>query len=224
MYCDIIISMKIGVFDSGVGGLSVVNAIKQAYPRVDVIYRDDKQHVPYGNRSISEIHSYVQPILIELAHKGCEVIVIACNTVTTNLFDELAKEVPSRLIGMEPMVEDAVNLTKNKTIAICATPRTLSSRRYQSLIKDFAGGIKVVEPDCSDWAYMVENNKIDLIKIQNRTMEVLEQGADVIVLGCTHYHWIEQLITEVSKGQAIVLQPEPKLIKKLSSIIGESAN
>ncbi len=211
--------MKIGVFDSGVGGLSVVNAIKHAFPKVDVVYREDKQHVPYGNRSISEIHGFVQPILDELAENGCELIVIACNTVTTNLFDELTKEIPVTIIGMEPMIEDAVNLSKTKTIAVCATPRTLSSRRYQSLLKDFAGGIKVVEPDCSDWAYMVENNQIDIQKIQNRTMEALEQNADVIVLGCTHYHWIEKLITDISAGQAIILQPEQKLIKKLSQYI-----
>src|SRR6266404_4609651 len=95
---------KIGVFDSGVGGLSVVKAIQKALPELEIIYKDDKEHVPYGTRDIEEIYSFTKPIFQELVDEGCQVIVIACNTVTTNLISRLRQDFPVPMVGMEPMV------------------------------------------------------------------------------------------------------------------------
>lgn len=211
--------MKIGVFDSGVGGQSVVNAIKKALPEHQVIYKSDSKNVPYGNKSIKEIHKLVLPILNTLSNLGCEVIVIACNTVSTNLIEELRKEINIPLIAMEPMVKPAVKLTKTGTIAVCATPRTLSSKRYNKLKQYYAKETKVIEPDCSDWSYMIESNTIDQQKIKKLTKYVCNKGADVIVLGCTHYHWIEEDIKQIASNYATVLQPELPVIKQLKKVI-----
>jgi glutamate racemase len=93
---------KIGVFDSGVGGLSVANAIKKALPGYEIIYKDDSQHVPYGTKSLEQIYGFTKPILEELIEEGCQVIVIACNTVTTNTIGRLRQELTVPLVGMEP--------------------------------------------------------------------------------------------------------------------------
>jgi glutamate racemase len=213
--------IKIGVFDSGVGGPSVVKAIQKALPELEVIYRDDAQHVPYGTRPIEEIYHFTKPILDSLIEDGCKVIVIACNTVTTNLIGRLREELPVPLIGMEPMVKPAAAATKTGVIAVCATPRTLSSDRYKWLKHQYAAGIKVLEPNCREWALMIENNRIEREKVAKVIEESIRGGADVIVLGCTHYHWIEALIKEIAAGQAKVLQPEIPVIEQLKRVLGQ---
>lgn len=211
--------VKIGVFDSGVGGLSVASAIKRELPDLQIIYKDDKQHIPYGTRPIEEIYGFVKPIFQSLVEEGCQVIVIACNTVTTNLAQQLREEFPVPMIGMEPMVKPASESTKTSVIAVCATPRTLQSERYKWLKQKYAQGVKVLEPDCSDWALMIEGDSIEREKIAKTIEDVIAQGADRIVLGCTHYHWIEGLIREISAGRAEVNQPEQAVISELKKVV-----
>jgi glutamate racemase len=211
--------IKIGVFDSGVGGLSVVNAIQRELPDLEVIYKDDKRHVPYGTRSIDEIHGFIRPIFQEFIDEGCQVIVVACNTVTTNLISQLRNEYDVPMVGLEPMVKPAAEHTKSGVIAVCATPRTLASERYAWLKREFAKGIKVLEPDCSDWASMIENNSLQREKVAKNIEEVIGLGADEIVLGCTHYHWIEELIKEQAANRAEVIQPEKPAIEQLKRVL-----
>ncbi|HSW37722.1 MAG TPA: glutamate racemase [Candidatus Saccharimonadales bacterium] len=206
---------KIGVFDSGVGGRSVANAIQKALPDYEVIFVDDSKHLPYGSKAPEEIFGYVKPILDGLVKDGCEIIIIACNTVTTTLIDRLRSEFKIPLVGIEPMVKPAAELTKTGVIAVCATPTTLASQRYAWLKDNYAKHVKVLEPDCSDWTYMIQNNQVDHQKIAGRINEVLDAKADVIVLGCTHYHWIEDEIKEIAGDRAAVLQPEKPVIEQL---------
>jgi glutamate racemase len=211
--------VKIGVFDSGVGGLSVVKAIQKELPDLEIVYKDDKQHVPYGTRSIDEIHNLIRPIFQEFVDEGCRIIVVACNTVTTNLISQLRKEFSVPMVGMEPMVKPAAEATKTGVIAVCATPRTLSSERYAWLKKEYAKDVKVLEPDCGDWALMIESDNLNREKIAKNIEKVIELSADEIVLGCTHYHWIEQLIKEIAAGRAAVIQPEKPVIEQLKRVI-----
>ncbi|HEY5152842.1 MAG TPA: glutamate racemase [Candidatus Saccharimonadales bacterium] len=215
--------MKIGVFDSGVGGLSVANAIREAIPDIDVVLREDREHVPYGSRSPEEILGFVVPIFREMVDAGCQVIVVACNTVTTTLIEDLRRRFEIPLVAIEPMVKPASELTKSKVIAVCATPTTLASPRYAWLKETYAGGITVLEPDCSDWTEMIEHQQVDRRKIADRINEVLEAGADVIVLACTHYHWIEEEIVAMAAGKAEVIQPEQAVIKQLKRVLGQLA-
>lgn len=213
--------MKVGVFDSGVGGLSVANAIEKALPHNEVLFVNDVQHVPYGTKSPEEIRSFVVPILQKLVDDGCQVIVIACNTVTTTIIEDLRTVISVPLIGMEPMVKPAAELSKTGKIAICATPTTLSSTRYKWLKETYAKNVEVLEPDCSDWSHLIETKQIDKQHIHEQISSVCEQGADVIVLGCTHYHWIEDIITEEAKGRATIIQPEKPVIEQLTRVIAQ---
>ena len=211
--------MKIGVFDSGVGGLSVANAIKRAFPEHKIILREDRTHVPYGTRLPAEILSLVVPIFEEMVAAGCRVIVVACNTVSTTLIGELRQRFNVPLVAIEPMVKPAAALTKTGVVAVCATPTTLASQRYKDLKQTYATDVKILEPDCSDWAAMIEHNQIDDLKVTERTNKILAENADVIVLACTHYHWIENKITRLTAGRAQVLQPEPAIIEQLKRVL-----
>ena len=211
--------MKIGVFDSGVGGLSMANAIEAALPEHEVLLKEDRKHVPYGTRTPNEVFGFVVPILQSLVDERCDVIVIACNTVTTTLIDRLREHFDIPLVAIEPMVKPAVALTKTQVIAVCATPATLASPRYAQLKHDYAANVTVLEPDCSDWAAMVEHNQIEEATIAERINEVVSANADVIVLACTHYHWIEQTIRELAAGKATVLQPEQPTIEQLKRVL-----
>lgn len=213
--------MTIGVFDSGVGGLSVAKAIEKALPEHEVLLREDKKNLPYGTKTPEVLLGLVKPILESLVRDGCQVIVVACNTVTTTIIEELRIQIRVPLIGMEPMVKPAAEQTKSKIIAVCATPATLKSKRYQWLKDTYAKGIKVLEPDCGDWAGMIESDQLDHQKIRARIQEVCEAGADVIVLGCTHYHWIQEEIKQISNGRAKVLQPEQPVVKQLERVLGQ---
>lgn len=211
---------NIGVFDSGKGGLSVANAIQKALPDDTVIFVNDHDHMPYGDKQPAEVLSLVLPILQRLVEQGCSVIVIACNTVTTTLIDDLRERIPVPLIGIEPMVKPAAARSNSGVIAVCATPSTLASKRYAWLKNAYAAGITVLEPDCSRWASMIENNQVNQDSLRVQINDLCDQGADVIVLGCTHYHWIEDTIQEIAAQRAVVVQPEQPVIGQLKRVLG----
>jgi glutamate racemase len=215
--------IKIGVFDSGIGGLSVVKAIQKELPDYEVLFKNDAEHVPYGNRDIEEIYQFTKPIIQDLVSSNCQAIVIACNTVTTNLIERLRRDFKIPFVGMEPMIKPAAEHTESRIIAVCATPRTLQSQRYRWLKEAYAKDIKVVEPDCSEWALMVETDQVDRQKISKTIEEIIGQGADVIVLGCTHYHWIEEQIKELASDRARVLQPEVPVIAQLKTVLDQNS-
>lgn len=206
---------KIGVFDSGVGGKSVAKAIKEALPNHTIIYKNDVKNMPYANKNPEELYKLVKPILLQLASEGCEIIVIACNTVSTTIYDKLKLDIKVPLLKVEPLVNIASKQSKTGVIAVFATPTTLGSPRYKKLKAVYAKGKKVLEPDCSDWSYMIETNLIDEQKIINTVKSVCELNADALVLGCTHYHWIEKLIKQTAGSGVKVIQPEKYIVAKL---------
>lgn len=216
--------MKIGVFDSGIGGLSVAIALKNAYPSVEVIFKNDQKNVPYGDKPLETIYSFSRPIIEELIKKdNCDIIVIACNTVSTNFASRLRKEYKVPIVALEPMVKPATLATKTKVITVCATPRTLESKQYKILKQKYAQNIKIYEPDCSKWSQMIESNQIDEDCISNIVEESCLLGSDQFVLGCTHYHWIEDLIVKKINDRANVMQPENAIIKRVGQIMKQLA-
>jgi glutamate racemase len=210
---------RVGVFDSGVGGKSVANAIATAIPELNIILSEDSKNLPYGNKSPETLLSLVTPILQSMVEAGCQVIVVACNTVTTTIINQLRERIAVPLIGIEPMVKPAAEASRSKTITVFATPTTLASKRYKELKEDFAQGVEIVEPDCSKWSKLIEDNAMDKAVIQKNVDEGLSRGADVFVLACTHYHWIEDRIKAAAKGRALVLQPEPAIIARLKTVL-----
>lgn len=211
--------MKIGVFDSGIGGLSVARAVKRAMPKYEIIFRNDAEHLPYGTKTTDEILAFCLPVLESLAEDGCRAIIVACNTVSTNLIEELRKLIDVPLIATEPMVKPAAEQTKSGKIIVCATPRTLASPRYAELKATYAKDMKIFEPDCSDWTTLIEDDKMSTARIKEAIEPGLRAGADMVVLGCTHYHWIEKQIQVLAKGRATVIQPEEALIRQLQRVL-----
>jgi glutamate racemase len=213
--------MRIGVFDSGIGGMSVAQTLQAAYPEHEIWFTNDAEHVPYGTRQPEEVLEFVLPIFEMLVDEGCEIIVIACNTVSTTLAGELRQRFSIPLIALEPMVKPAAEQTRSKVIAVCATPATLASERYQWLKDTYAKDVRVLQPDCSRWSAMIEHNQLDDALIAGQIDDVCRQGADVIVLGCTHYHWIEDTIREMAAGRALVIQPEQAIVERLRTVTAE---
>ena len=117
------------------------------------------------------------------------------------------------------MVKPAVSLTKSGVVAICATPATLSSARYQNLKQKFAEGITILEPDCSSWARMIEDNEINEDHIKETVESVCAAAADVIVLACTHYHWIREVIEKTAAGRATILDPSDAIARRVSQLL-----
>ncbi len=216
--------VKIGVFDSGVGGLSVANAIEKALPEADVNFVCDAAHVPYGTKSKQELLKLALPILksLETEYK-CDAVVVACNTITTTIIKDVRAELSVPVIAIEPMIKPAAALSKSGVIAVCATPATLKSERYAQLKQDYAKNVVVLEPDCSNWALLIEQNKLDKKQIKSMVNDVIAKSADVIVLGCTHYHWIEEDIRKLAKGRALIIQPEQAIIKRLIETLKQPA-
>lgn len=212
--------MKIGVFDSGIGGLSVANAIQAAMSELEVVFRHDTpQHFPYATKTPDELYSFVVPVLDSLVAEGCQVIVVACNTVTTTLIGRLRTNYAVPLIGTEPMVRPAAKQTKSGTVIVCATPTTLASERYAELKTAYASDVTVIEPDCADWSALIERNAMTEGRIRDCIEPGIAAGADVIVLGCTHYHWIEDEIRELAGSAVTVLQPESAIIEQLKRVL-----
>lgn len=210
---------RVGVFDSGIGGQSVAEAITRSLPEVEIMFVNDSKNVPYGSKTPEQLLALVLPILQNLAKKT-DVIVVACNSVSTTIITDLRHHISVPLIAMEPMIKPAAEQTENGIIAVCATPTTLTSQRYQWLKDEYSKAIKVLEPDCSDWSSMLEAHQLDHQKISQRINEVCSKGADVIVLGCTHYHWIEADIRTIAAAHgAKVVQPEQAVIRQLKRVL-----
>lgn len=214
--------MKLGVFDSGIGGEAVAESLKKEFPTAQIITVNDRDNVPYGDKSPSEVIHLTMAAIQPLLDADCDIIIIACNTATTIAIEHLRIVFPGqKFIGLEPMVKPAAHLTKSRTIAICATPATLTSQRYTNLLKKYALHLDVIEPDCSQWAYWIENNSINRQHIESTINDVCARGADVIVLACTHYHWIKELIADIADGRAVVIEPSEAIARRVRQLLSE---
>ena len=216
----------IGVFDSGVGGLSVWREIARCLPDVPLMYLADQAHVPYGARPLDEVRALTLSAARWLIDQGCRMIVIACNTASAAALDALRETFPhTPFVGMEPAVKPAALHTQTGVVGVLATAGTFKSQRYAELITRWAKDVRVIERACSGWVEIVEVLEIsdfrfsisDFVsdhagrlpqsKIENPKSKICEhvepllaENADVLVLGCTHFPFlvpqIEQVIDE----------------------------
>jgi glutamate racemase len=216
--------MRIGIFDSGIGGEAIANTIRTMLPQAEVISVNDHKNVPYGNREPQDIINLTNLAIQPLISADCDVIVIACNTATTVAITSLRLAYPDqKFIGIEPMIKPASQMTRTGNIAVCATIRTLESARYQELKNTWAKHINVIEPDCSKWAGIIEQGESDKIDIQSLISNLSSKNADVIVLGCTHFHWLKQKMTDEAPGIKI-LEPSDSIVERIKSLIGPIAH
>jgi glutamate racemase len=212
--------MKLGVFDSGIGGQAIANSLRVSFPDAEFMVVNDHENVPYGSKTPEQITTQTNIAIQPLLAAACDIIILACNSASAAAIDELRKRYPTQpFIGLEPMVKPAAERTRTGTIAVCATPATLASDRYHRLVNKYGQGIHIIEPDCREWATMIENNRINRIVIEGAINSCCEQGADVIVLACTHYHWIKDLVTEIAAGRAEVIEPSEAIGRRIKQIL-----
>ena len=211
--------MRIGVFDSGIGGEAIANTIRTMLPQTEVISVNDHKNVPYGNREPKDIINLTNLAIQPLIVTDCDVIVIACNTSTTVAIASLRLTYPNQhFVGIEPMIKPASQITKTGNIAVCATARTLESDRYQGLKNTWAKNIIVIEPDCSSWAGLIEQGESNKIDIKSFINNLSLRNVDVIVLGCTHFHWLKQKMADEAPGITI-LEPSDSIVERIKSLI-----
>lgn len=215
--------MKLGVFDSGIGGEAVAKQLKEHFPDAIIHTVNDRAHVPYGLRSQAEIITLTTRALQPLLDGTYDIIVIACNTATAAAIETLRSTYPEQLfIGLEPMIKPAAALARSGVVAVCATPATLTSNRYR-LHKESYPTVTFFEPDCSDWASLIEAGELEQDRIEAVVTSCLDAGADVIVLGCTHYHWIGDKIAALAAGRAIVLEPSKAIASRIRELLSRQA-
>ncbi len=212
--------VKIGVFDSGIGGQAVAKKLGELFPSVEILSVNDKRNVPYGSKSRDEIFALTERAIQPLIDAQCDAIVIACNTATTNAINELRTAYSHiHFVGIEPMIKPAAKLTKSGVIAVLATPSTLASPRYAELKQQWVSHMNVIEPDCSTWAKLIEDGKLNNIDIQETVANLTRQNVDVIVLGCTHYHWLKERIQKNAGSRVKVLEPSDAIGARLDSLL-----
>jgi glutamate racemase len=212
--------MRLGVFDSGIGGEAVAAALQKTFPEAEILTVNDHSNVPYGEKSKEMVVTLTEAAIQPLLKARCDVIILACNTATALAIKQLRQDYPQqKFIGIEPMIKTAAAMTKTGTIAVCATRATLSSARYAELIARYGKDLTVIEPDCSQWAYWIEHNQLNHNHVQEIIDTVCTSGADVIVLGCTHYHWIKEDIITLTDGRAVVLEPSEAIGRRVIELL-----
>lgn len=212
--------MKLGVFDSGVGGEAVAAALQRTFPAAEIITVNDRENVPYGEKPKEAVIALTEAAIQPLLQVRCDVIVLACNTATALAIEHLRATYPTqKFIGIEPMIKTAAVTTRTGTVAVCATRATLGSKRYAELVEQYGKNLKIIEPDCSQWAYWIEHNQINHSHIKEIVDYACDQGADVIILGCTHYHWIKDDIIALTRGRATVIEPSEAIGRRVVELL-----
>lgn len=195
----------------------MLNTLSHALPNHEFLLASDPEHLPYGSRPASEIITLAINA-IEPLTQVCDAIVIACNTATVCAIQTLRQAYPHvKFIGVEPMIKPASELTRTKAIAICATPTTLSSSKYNILKAKFANGIKVIEPDCGHWAELIENDRAGKIDLESLVANFAKSDVDVVALACTHYHVLQPRL-QMLLPAAQILQPSDAIVKQVRAI------
>ncbi|MRR49697.1 MAG: glutamate racemase [Rhodocyclaceae bacterium] len=216
----------IGVFDSGLGGLSVLAAIARTLPRANLCYLADTAHVPYGNKTDDFIRGRVLAIGKQLVEQGCTLLVVACNTATAAAVTELRHQHPGvPVVGVEPGVKPAAASSVTRRIAVLATEATARSERLARLIRDHAASVHVHVEPCAGWATRVETLLLDSpefkAEIRTKVEPLLAQGVDRIVLGCTHYSFLAPILEPLVGHQARlvdVAEPVAKQVLRLATV------
>jgi glutamate racemase len=199
----------VGVFDSGVGGLSVLRHIRSALPNETLLYCADSSHAPYGAKSAEQIRARALALTGFLVEQGAKAIVVACNTATAAAVTTLRAHFPIPIIGMEPAVKPAAAATNSGVVGVLATVGTLSSAQFAALLEHYGKEVEVVTQACHGLVECVERGQLDAPAtrdlVRRYVAPLLARGADTIVLGCTHYPFLRELIQqEAGSGVAII--------------------
>jgi glutamate racemase len=215
---------SIGVFDSGVGGLSVLREIRKLLPDENLIYFADQAHVPYGSKPVDQVRAFSEGITRFLLSKGAKIIVVACNTASAAALHALRKKSPEvPFVGMEPAVKPAAEQTKTGVVGVLATPATFQGVLYASVVERFASGVSVLQHTCPGLVAQIEQGELDSPKtreiLEVALVPMLQNGIDTVVLGCTHYPFVIPLIEQICGDQVRVIDPAPAVARQTQRVM-----
>jgi glutamate racemase len=217
----------IGVFDSGVGGLSVLRAMRELMPEEPVIYFGDQGHVPYGPRPMQQVRDFSEAITRFLLDQGAKLIVVACNTASAAALHYLRDRFPEvSFVGMEPAVKPAAEHTQSGLVGVLATPATFQGALYASVLERFANGVQVFQHACPGLVSQIEMGNLDGDEpraiLVNALRPMLDRGIDTVVLGCTHYPFVIPLIEQLVGENVRVIDPAPAVAKQAKRLLDAS--
>ena len=214
----------IGIFDSGVGGLSVLKQIRLQMPTESVLYLADQAHVPYGPRGLAEVQLFSEQITRFLLGMGAKLVVVACNAASAAALQYLRQAFPSiAFVGMEPAVKPAAESTHSGVVGVLATPATFQGALYASVVERFASGVTILQDTCPGLVGQIENNELDSAMtraiLEKALRPMLEQGIDTVVLGCTHYPFIIPLVKKIVGPEVRVIDPAPAVARQAARLL-----
>jgi glutamate racemase len=214
----------IGIFDSGVGGLSVVREIRKRLPQESIIFLGDQANVPYGQRTLEQVRLFSESITRFLLDYGAKIIVVACNTASAAALMHLRQKFPEiHFVGMEPAVKPAAELTQTRVVGVLATPATFQGALYASVIERFAQGVTVLQHTCPGLVKQIEAGFLDTGETRQILNDALQpmiaQGIDTVVLGCTHYPFVIPLIQEIVGPEVRVIDPAPAVARQVERVL-----
>jgi glutamate racemase len=217
-------TQNIAIFDSGVGGLSVLRHIHALLPRENLLYFADQAHVPYGPRSAQEICQFSRAITQFLIEQQAKMIVVACNTASAAALSYLRQQFPQMpIVGMEPAVKPAAQQTKNGKVGVLATAVTFDSPRYADLMHRFAQNIAVYEDPCFGLVDLIEAGATAAPEtaqlLQTILAPMLASKVDTVVFGCTHYPLVQSLFTEFVGTAVSLIDPAPAVARQTNRIL-----
>ncbi len=218
----------VGLFDSGVGGLSVLRAVARELPLHHLVYFADQKNCPYGPRPPQEIRALSARIAKFLIQQNCRVIVVACNTASAAALYHLREMFPDiSFVGMEPAVKPAASETRSGKIAVLATRGTLEGELFANTRDEFARDVQVMTVYPTDWVERVERGESDsgaTVESVRRVIEpLLDAGVDEIALGCTHYPFLIPLIEKITRGRATILDPSEAVARQTARVVNDLA-
>lgn len=210
----------VGVFDSGVGGLTILREIQAALPSEDLVYVADAGHLPYGDKSLAFVRDRAIAITEFLLGLGAKAIVVACNTATAAAIDSLRERYAIPFIGVEPAVKPAAAASRSGAIGVLATSATLKSARYAALVARFAQETRILGQPCAGLADHIERGGLDDAAteelVRSFVAPLLAAGADTIVLGCTHYPLIAHIVRKIAGPQVAVVENGTAVARELA--------
>jgi len=218
-------SRAIGVLDSGVGGISVLKHIHALLPHEHLMYVADSKYAPYGNKTPEEITTRCFEIADFLIAQNVKALVVACNTATAAAIDAMREKYALPIIGMEPAVKPAAEASKNGVIGVLATVGTLKSAQFAALLESYGRNVKVVTQGCVGLVECIERGELESTEtkalIRQYTAPLLAEGADTIVLGCTHYPFVKHVIQEIVGDKITLIDTGAAVAKQLKRQLEE---
>jgi glutamate racemase len=216
----------IGLFDSGIGGLTVARAVRERLPREALLYFGDSGNAPYGPRPAAEITALSRAATEWLLAHGAKLIVVACNTATAAALETLRQTFPDvPFVGMEPAVKPAAAATRTGRIGILATQATLGSERYHRLAERFAPTSLVLEDPCIGLVPLIEAGERDTQAVADLLHRIIAPmhaaDIDTLVLGCTHYPLVRPLIQEIAGPEVTIIDPAPAVARQTERLLTE---